>query len=69
MARKSGRSVTPRNPYVVPAKHRQAGAIDDRREPRGGARNDERDWLDEWTWIEEDPAPNEEEPPSGRKPK
>ena len=49
MAQKTKRvRLKPRNPYVVPARARKAGTMSDRRAERGGARNDERELLDEW---------------------
>lgn len=46
MPKKPTKPIAPRNPFVVPAKHRQSGAI--KTGPRGGARNEEREWLEEW---------------------
>ncbi len=45
----SGKKIKPRNPYVAPAKQRSgAGAMHDRRAPKGGARNQQSEDLGEW---------------------
>ena len=45
----SCKKIRPRNPYVAPAKQRSgAGAMHDRRAPKGGARNQQSEDLGEW---------------------
>ncbi len=45
----SRKKIKPRNPYVAPAKQRSgAGAMHDRRAPKGGARNQQSEDLGEW---------------------
>lgn len=36
-----------RNPYALPAKQRRAGPMKDRRTPRGGTKNKQREYMDE----------------------
>ena len=50
----SRKKIKPRNPYVASAKQRSAaGAMHDRRAPKGGARNQQREDLGKW---EEEPG-------------
>ena len=45
----SRKKIKPRNPYVTPAKQRSgAGAMHDRRAPKGGARDQQSEDLGEW---------------------
>jgi hypothetical protein len=47
----------PRNPVALPARLRKAGPLKDRRDPKGGTRNLQNKWLEEW---EEDSLSDEE---------
>ena len=63
----------PRNPYVVPAKHRSgAGPQHDRRALRGGAHDTFREDLEEWetdkTPRPHKPTTSEGAPPAGDAP-
>jgi hypothetical protein len=40
-----------------------AGAMKDRRAPRGGARNEQADWMAEWDFEDEDASEPEEDGP------
>lgn len=44
----------PRNPTVIPARQRNGGPMKDKREPRGGNRNEQKDLLEEFLEIFDD---------------
>ena len=53
---------SPRNPYAPAAKQRTgAGAMHDRRAPRGGARNESREDVEAWEQEAENAADGNEE--------
>ena len=59
----SRKKIKPRNPYVAPAKQRSgAGAMHDRRLPKGGSRNQQSEDLGEWE--EEAGSSDSDNPPT-----
>lgn len=51
---KTGFKANHRQPFALIAKARKAGVMHDRRQARGGARNDQADLMEEWEEYKDD---------------